>query len=176
MDNLDTSDVLLNRGLNGYYGGGGQRGYNGNFTYDGSVTNANLKANREFTNLGHTSLSQQIADNADRNRDIAETQARDSQFTNIISNNTDQTRFITSELNQLGREINENSRAAANCCCEAKVQAAENQAKTDAGLASILANQACDTRVSDAVANAAQNAKLDALLAENGRGRPGQGN
>ena len=177
MDNLDTSDVLLNRGLNGYYGGGGgQRGYNGNFTYDGSVANANLQANRTIASQGHTALSQQISDNADRNRDISETQARDAQFTNIIANNSDQTRFLTAELNQIGREQAANARAAAECCCAAKLLAVENQAKTDAGLASILANQACDTRVDAAVANAAQNAKLDALLAENGRGRPGQGN
>lgn len=176
MDNLDTSDVLLNRGLNGYYGMGGQRGYNGNFTYDGSVVNSNLKANREFVNLGHNSIGRQISDNADRNRDIAETQARDSQFTSIIGNNTDQTRFITAELNQLGREMAATARDAAKCCCEAKVLATENQAKTDAGLAAILANQACDTRVESAVANANQNAKLDALLSERGGHGGGRGN
>lgn len=175
MDNLDTSDVLLNRGLNGYYGAGA-RGYNGNFTYDGSVVNANLLSNRDFANIGHNSISRQISDNADRNRDIAETQARDSQFAGIISNNTDQTRFITAELNQLGREMAATARDAAKCCCEAKLLAVENQAKTDAGLAAILANQTCDTRVEAAVANANQNAKLDQLLSENGRGRPGQGN
>ena len=51
----------------------------------------------------------------------------------------------------------------------------DNQAKTDTGLATIIANQSADVRVSDAVSNAQQNAKLDAILAENGRGHGGRG-
>jgi len=175
MDNLDTSDVLLNRGLNGYYGMGGQRGYNGNFTYDGSVANAKLDANREILTLGHVGLSQQISDNADRNRDISRTQQSDGHFTGILGKIDDQTRFFTSEINLIVREQAANARAAAECCCETKLLLAENQAKTDAGLASILANQNCDQRVEQAMANAAQNAKLDSILASNGHGG-GRGN
>ena len=173
MDNLDTSDVLLNRGLNGYYGMGGQRGYNGNFTYDGSVVNAKLDANRKFVNLGHESIAQQISDNADRNRDISRTQAADNHFASVLGKLEDQSRFFTSEINLITREQAANARAAAECCCETKLLLVENQAKTDAGLASVLANQNCDQRVEQAMANAAQNAKLDSILASNGHGHGG---
>jgi hypothetical protein len=173
MDNLDTSDVLLNRGLNGYYGGAGRHGYNGNFTYDGSVINSKLEGNRDIITLGHTGISQQISDNADRNRDISRTQQSDGHFTGIIGKIDDQTRFFTTEINLLAREQAANARAVAECCCETKLLLAENQAKTDAGLASILANQDCNQRVEQAMASATQNAKLDSILASNSHGYGG---
>jgi hypothetical protein len=178
MDNLDTSDVLLNRGLNGYYGGYGAGGpaNHGNFSYDGSVINANVASAARIGALSHDAISQQISDNADRNRDISETQQADGHYTGILGKIEDQSRFFTSEINLITREQAANARAAAECCCEAKVLAVQNQAKTDAGLASILANQACDTRVEAAVANANQNAKLDTLLSERGGRGNGGGN
>ena len=76
-------------------------------------------------------------------------------------------------FNTLFREMSANAREAAKCCCDAQLLAVQNQAKTDATLAQVLANQACDTRVADAVASAAQNSKLDILLAERSRGHGG---
>lgn len=82
------------------------------------------------------------------------------------SDSTTNAEFRTSDrLRDIEREMAANAREAAKCCCEAQLLAVQNQGKTDAGLASILANQAADTRVQDAVANAIQNAKLDAILA-----------
>lgn len=169
MENGSIADaVIANRGLNfaspyGYGGGHGGR----EFANDGSNA-VRINANRELSGLSHDSLSQQVSDNADRNRDIAVTQQADAHFTSLTDKINDQTRFFTSEINLITREQAANARESAKCCCEAKVLAVQNQAKTDAGLAQILANQACDVRVADAVANTAQNAKLDLLLSERG--------
>jgi hypothetical protein len=189
---LDTSDVLLNRGLNGGYGFGGHGGsYGREFANDGSNAvrigaSEKLSAqahefNRDSASNSHDSLSQQISDQADRNRDLATAQAANA--ANISARDLDTQIALSlsqqiargednqnNNFNMLAREAAANAREAAKCCCEAKVLAVQNQAKTDAGLAQILANQACDTRVGDAVANAQQNAKLDAILADNGRG------
>lgn len=146
------------------YGGRGHGGYGGQFANDGSNA-VRINANRELASSNHDFLSQQISDNADRNRDIAVTQQADAHFTSLTDKINDQTRFFAQEINLITREQSANAREAAKCCCEAQLLAVQNQAKTDAGLATILANQSADTRVSDAVANAAQNAKLDILLA-----------
>lgn len=174
MENGSIADaVIANRGLNfagGY--GYGSGGYGREFANDGSNA-VRINSNRELNSQGQDFLSQQISDNADRNRDIV-LQSTLFQNNNSTSDKiNDQTRFFASEVNMLAREQAANAREAAKCCCEAKVLAVQNQAKTDAGLAQILANQACDVRVADAVANTAQNAKLDALLADqhhHGRG------
>ena len=184
MEGIQNNDVatlaLLNGGFNGGGYGGygnnnrGDRGYgdrifmerdHGNFQNDGSVINAKMEAHRDTVALSHDHISQQASDNADRNRDIARTQGLDRSFERQSDKITDQTRFFTSELNTLSREQAANARIAADCCCEQKILAIQNQAKTDAGFASVLANQACTTAIADAVANAIQNTKLDQLLA-----------
>mgnify|MGYP003637031167 CR=1 FL=1 len=174
MENGSIADaVIANRGLNfatpygGGYGGGG--GYGREFANDGSNA-VRINAAERASNASHDSLSQQISDNADRNRDIQQLQVSDNHFNGVLDKISDQSRFFTSEINLITREQAANAREAAKCCCEAKVLAVQNQAKTDMGMATIIANQACDVRVSDAVANTAQNAKLDALLAERGHG------
>jgi len=153
-------------GAGGYgYGGYGGGGHGREFANDGSNA-VRINANRELNAQGQDCLSQQISDNADRNRDIQQFSAQTSAFASLTDKINDQTAFFSQEVNMLAREQNANAREAAKCCCDAQLLAVQNQAKTDAGLAQVLANQACDTRVADAVANAAQNAKLDILLAD----------
>lgn len=166
-------------GAGGYgYGGGGRE-----FANDASNA-VRINRNEKLASSQHDAISQQISDNADRNRDITSAAQSNAEFisnrdfqtqvgaliTGQISRNEDATR---AEFNSLNREMAANAREAAKCCCEQKLLAAQNQAKTDAGLATILANQECTTKIADAVANAAQNAKLDIIIAE--RGHHGRG-
>lgn len=134
-----------------------------------------INSNAKLSLQGHDFLSQKIDDNADRNRDTLRTLQTNTSFDRVNDKIADQTDFFSQAVNGIMREQNNNAREAAKCCCEAQLLAVQNQAKTDAGLAQILANQACDTRVADAVSNAQQNAKLDAILADRGRGN-GPGN
>jgi len=102
---IDTSDVILNRGLNGGYG----YGQNGNFGNDGSVTNANVNANRDINSMGfgtaardHESLRDQLRDQDTRN-----------------------------QLNALQVQIAASAAAAAECCCENRVANARLEGKID---------------------------------------------
>ena len=171
MDNLDTSDVLLNRGLNGAYGYGRQ---GREFASDASNA-VRIGASERIASNQHAAISQQISDNADRNRDLLNFGQATTAGTALNDKITDQTRFFSSEINLITRELAEHAREAAKCCCETKLLASQNQAKTDAGLATIVANQECATKVADAIANASQNAKLDVLLNERGRHHGGNG-
>lgn len=188
MDNgsINPSEVatlsLLGGGVGYGYGG---RGYGHEFANDGSNA-VRIQASERSSLASHDSLSKQISDNADRNRDISAVARTDSQF---ISSRDFQTQAQANmsaqiarlqdsnraEFNAISREMAANAREAAKCCCEAQLLAVKNQAKTDAGLAQILANQACDVRVADAVASATQNAKLDSLLADQHHHRRGNG-
>ena len=177
VDNgIQNSDVATLSLLGGGYGGYGLNGGGrANFEFDGSVINAKVESNKEANTVQHHNILSQIDSAADRARDAANRSIADQHFTSLTDKLNDNSRFITSEFNALSREQNENARRAAECCCDAKLLAVSNQAKTDAGLATIIANQAADVRVSDAVANAQQNAKLDAILADAGRGHGGGG-
>lgn len=180
--NLDTADVLLNRGLNGGYGY--MNGAHGReFANDGSNA-VRINSNQKLSTQGHDFLSQQISDNADRNRDTLRTLQSNTQFDRVNDKISDQTDFFNNSIvrvsdssatahNEVIREMNANARTAAECCCEAKVLALQNQAALLAGQAEIKAKLDCAAQVADAVANAMQNAKLDTLLAERGRGNGG---
>ena len=174
VDSGLVGDSILSRAAYGDGGYGFGRGRGGaNFEFDGSVINAKVDSNKEANSNQHQSILSQIDSAADRARDAANRSISDQHFTSLTDKLNDNSRFITSEFNALAREQNENARLAAKCCCEAQLLAVQNQAKTDSGLATIIANQAADTRVADAVSNAQQNAKLDAILADNGRGNGG---
>ena len=174
-NSINPSEVATLSLLGGGGYGYGGRGYqNGQFADD--ATNAvRIQSSDRASMASHVSLSRQISDNADRNRDISRTQQEDGHFNGVIDKIADQSRFFTAELNAIGRERAADARIAAECCCAAKLLAVTNQAKTDAGLATLLANQECATKVADAVANATQNAKLDILLSERSRGHGGNG-
>ena len=172
---INPSDVatlsLLGRGYGGGYGYGGGGGYGGGhgreFANDGSNA-VRINSNRHLNTQGQDFISQQISDNADRNRDTVNLIQTQGSTNRIIDSILSSERVNTASFNTIEREMNTNAREAAKCCCAAQLLAVQNQAKTDAGLAQILANQACDTRVDAATANAAQNAKLDVLLSERG--------
>ena len=186
-NSINPSEVatLSLLGGGGGYGYGG-RGYHGGQFADDASNAVRIKAGNAQSVQSHDAISQQISDNADRNRDITSSAQSNAQFisnrdfqtqvgaliTGQIARNEDAAR---SDFNSLSREVAQNAREAAKCCCESKLLAATNQAKTDAGLATLLANQECATKVADAVANANQNAKLDILLAERSRGHGGNG-
>ena len=179
----EIATLSLLGGGGGYGYGGGRGGYHGQFADDASNA-VRITSSKELSVQGHDSISQQISDNADRNRDITSLNQNNA---NALANRDFQTQIgtlltqqiargednINANFNALTREVAATAREAAKCCCEAKLLAASNQAKTDAGLATLLANQECATKVADAVANATQNAKLDILLSE--RGHRGNG-
>lgn len=170
MENGSIADaVIANRGLNfaGPYGGGygyGGGGYGREFANDGSNA-VRINSNAALNSQGQDFISQKIDDNADRNRDSAQVSSNTASFNRLNDKISDQTRFFTNEINLVSRDLANHARDSAKCCCEAKLLAVTNQAKTDAGMAQILANQSADVRVAEAVANAQQNAKLDTLLA-----------
>ena len=170
-NSINPSEVatLSLLGGGGYGYGVGRGGYGREFANDGSNA-VRINSGQKLNMQGHDFLSQKIDDNADRNRDTLRTLQTNTSFDRVNDKIADQTDFFSQAINNVTREQTANAREAAKCCCEAQILAVQNQAKTDAGLASILANQACDVRVADAVANTAQNAKLDALLAERGHG------
>lgn len=159
---------LLGSGGIGGYGNSYRDGRE--FANDGSNA-VRINSGQKLNMQGHDFLSQKIDDNADRNRDTLRTLQTNTSFDRVNDKISDQTDFFSQAINGVTREQTQNAREAAKCCCEAQILALQNQAKTDAGLAQILANQSCDSRVSDAVANATQNAKLDALLADKARGQ-----
>ena len=180
-----VGDSILSRAA---YGGGGYGyGGSGNLHGDGSAVNANVTANRDIGVLSAITESQR--DNAlsgqlrGHRDEIVAGQTRDSQFindkidnqslefrfANITQQNASMERAAIANQATLVTMMTDNAREAAKCCCEAQLLAVQNQAKTDTGLATLLANQDCANKVADAVANATQNAKLDILLAERGR-------
>ncbi len=175
-NSINPSEVatLSLLGGGGGYGYGG-RGHGGHEFANAGSNAVRINRNEKITELGHDFISQQISDNADRNRDTLTTLQSNTSFDRVNDKISDQTTFFNQAINNVTREQAQNAREAAKCCCESQLLAVQNQAKTDAGLASILANQACDVRVADAVANTAQNAKLDLLLSERGGHGGGRG-
>ena len=172
MENGSIADaVIANRGLNfatPYGGGYGGGGYGREFANDGSNA-VRIEAGGRAVAAGVENLLDQNQFSA-TNDNIVEGHNRITDNINLTS--TRNSDMITSaefrtgdRLRDLEREMNANARTAAECCCEAKVLAVQNQAALLAGQAQILANQACDVRVADAIANTAQNAKLDLILA-----------
>lgn len=175
-DTLGTL-ALLGRGHGGYggyggYGGGGYGGggYGGGHSFANDSSNAiRINSNRHLAHQSHDALSQQISDNGDRNRDITNLMDHNANSNRLVDKINDSNSVNAANFNTLQRELAANAREAAACCCEQKLLSVQNQAKTDAGLAEILANQNCVSKVSDAVANAEQNAKLDIILADRKR-------
>lgn len=153
--------------LLGGNGGGGLFNRGREFADDASNA-VRINSNRHLTTQGQDFLSQQISDNADRNRDLALSIQSGAAFDRVIDKIADSATVTAANFNTVTREMNENARRAAECCCAAKLQAAENQAALLAGQAQILANQACIDKVASAVAHAEQNAKLNQILNDNG--------
>ena len=154
--NLDTSDVLLNRGLNGGYGYG-----HGNFQGDGSAVKEGVRGNRDIQLLESVngsaqsaSLSNQIrAHNSTIQNDIAvgnnfltdriAAQGLDFKFANITDQLASAERLAFANAASVQREMNANQIATitqlhaidlkqTECCCKLEAGQAAIIAKLDA--------------------------------------------
>lgn len=132
---LDTADVLLNRGLNGFgygYGGALPIAANGNFLGDGSATNANTLGNRDLLQteaINRTTSDRFLSNQIDRGNNFL-TDRINQQFINE--------RFSTIERQMLANQ-NDTQRDIANvnlklteCCCKLEAGQAAILAKLDA--------------------------------------------
>lgn len=164
--NLDTSDVLLNRGLNGGYGYGGLN--HGNFAGDGSAVKEGIRGNRdiqllESVNSGAqtSSLANQLrAHNSTIQNDInvgnnfltdrIASQGLDFKFANITAQLASAERLafanqtaLLSEMNanaaSTQREMNANQIATMTQLHAIDVKQTECCCKLEAGQAAILA-------------------------------------
>ena len=152
--NLDTSDVLLNRGLNGGYG-------HGNFIGDGSAVKEGVRGNRDIQLLEgvnassrDASLSNQLrAHNSTIQNDInignnflsdrIAAQGLDFKFANISDQLASAERLAFANAASVQREMNANQMTTitqlhamdlkqAECCCKLEAGQAAIIAKLDA--------------------------------------------
>lgn len=136
---IDSSDVLLNRGLNGFYGYGNQ----GNFLGDGSAVKEAVRGNRdinllEAVNRGTSDqfLSQKITDGNEalastvnmNNRFLSE-QLRERQITDGFAS---MERQLFAFQNDNQRDIANLAKAQAECCCKLEAGQSAILAKLDA--------------------------------------------
>lgn len=151
--NLDTSDVLLNRGLNGGYNYGG----NGNFLGDGSAVKEGVRGNRDIQlidsvngNAQNASLANQLRQHNDTiQRDISvgnnfltdriNAQSIDFKFNNISEKLSSAERLSFANQASLQREMNANQLATMQQLHAIDVKQTECCCKLEAGQASILA-------------------------------------
>lgn len=158
MNGIGNNDVatLSLLGNTGY----GAYANHGNFSYDGSVINANVKGNQEF----FAAATERVIDNqkaaADMNTAIQDQIARTAAEFREADRFSGLTALLFNQFNQIDRRFADQALSAQECCCELK-----------AGQASIIAKLDQQTAIANAVANAEQNIKLNQLLARgNGNG------
>lgn len=149
-------------------GGGGGLFNRGSFADDGSNA-VRINRNSDLNSQSHDFLSQQISDNADRNRDITSDIRLNSSFERMADKTNDQTRFFAQEVNMLAREQTANAREAAKCCCETQ-KLITSEASATRTL--VLEVEARGVRDSLAAANAkiSQLETINALSVGHGRG------
>lgn len=144
MDNLDTSDVLLNRGLNGY----GYGNNLGNFSGDGSAVKEAVRGNRDISLLESVNqgtrdqfVSSQIrqhndniSDRLDNSQNFLSSQIRDQslefRFANITQQHASLERQMIANQQSLIAALHLQDLKQVECCCELK-----------SGQATIIANQ-----------------------------------
>lgn len=140
--NLDTSDVLLNRGLNGSFLGGSQ----GNFLGDGSAVKEAVRGNRDIQLLESVNKgtdAQFLGNQIDRGHSgIVDTIRSGQDFLSAqITEQRNEFRFAAIErqavANQsaLTAQLSTAAVAAAECCCELRAGQAAINAKLDAASA-----------------------------------------
>lgn len=158
--NLDTSDVLLNRGLNGGYGGYGNGAIgsgHGNFPGDGSAVMAAVQGNRDFQildgvngNAREASLANQLrAHNSTIQNDInvgnnfltdrIAAQGLDFKFQGIADQMASAERLAFANAAAVQREMNANQVATITQLHAMDLKQTECCCKLEAGQASILA-------------------------------------
>lgn len=151
---LNTADVLLNRGLNSPYAYGYGFGQKGNFGYDGSVLNANVLANRD---IGLTEvLNRTASDQATRDR------LTDGQ---IDLKNTIQAQSINDRFASVERLLFANQAATDRDITEVRLKLGECCCKLEAGQAAILAKIEADGRHRAEIEN--QNLNMQVQIMQN---------
>lgn len=137
--NLDTSDVLLNRGLNGGYLGHGH----GNFIGDGSAVKEAVRGNRDISlldSVNQGTRDQFLSNEIDRGSDsIMSTMNQNNQFlTDRINSQSVNERFSSIERLLFAQQANNDRDFRAldvkltECCCKLEAGQAAIQAKLDA--------------------------------------------
>ena len=157
-NNLDTSDVLLYRGLSGGYGGYGTRE-----PYDGTVVNNNVNRN-----------AADIATQNSFTREVINEQGTDNKLAALLAT-------INSNANETQRDISDARAEAAKCCCETQKLIVQENGETRAlinanriaELESKVASQAADANQASILAAMNAQTALLATLCE--RQRPGGG-
>jgi hypothetical protein len=159
--NLDTSDVLLNRGLNGGYNGGNIGHGHGNFPGDGSAVKEGVRGNRDIQLLESVNGTAQSASLANQIRqhnstiqndinvgnnfltDRIAAQGLDFKFANISDQLASAERLAFANAAAVQREMNSNQMATiiqlhaidlkqTECCCKLEAGQASIIAKLDA--------------------------------------------
>lgn len=158
---IDSSDVLLNRGLNGSFAGFGAVGFTP-FSGDGSAVNANVRGNRDIALL--EGVNRNAADMG-----ITNTIVRGNEFlTDRINQQFMNERFSSLERllfanhNDAERRLQDIQLKQVECCCELRAAIAAVDTKVD-NLQSLNAKDA-------------EIALLRTQLLFGQNGGPGQGN
>lgn len=176
-----VGDSILSRAA--YGGGYGRGGYNGNFSQDGSVINANVEANRSISltdQINRTTTDAFLSNKIGRGNDSIENQisrGQDSLSAQFQRNHTDShfdnitAQFASLERSNIAakadtdRQLHAMELKQVECCCELR-----------AGQAAINAKLETQGEVAAAVAAARSEARLEALIAAGNRGPGNSGN
>lgn len=174
---LDTSDVLLNRGLNGGYGYGA--GFNhGNFAGDGSSVKEGVRGNRDIQLLESVNGSAQNASLANQIRqhnatiqndinvgnnfltDRIAAQGLDFKFANISDQLASAERLAFANAAAVQREMNANQMATMTQLHAIDVKQTECCCKLEAGQAAIIAKLDAQSLADLRDANARMNTEI----------------
>lgn len=131
MSDISTESLLLARGVGGYgYGGVWGGGYGGYGPFASPESNAvRINRNADFTKLALDRISDQNEETR-RNLGEARVMSNITEGHNRICDRLVDGEFRTNDrLRDLEREMQANAREAAKCCCDLKVQAANDKAE-----------------------------------------------
>lgn len=127
---LDTADVLLNRGLNGGYGGLGVIA-NGNFAGDGSAVKEGVRGNRDISlleSVNRSGMDRSFSAQIDRQGEFLTDRINVAQQNDRFSSLE---RLIYANQNDTQRDLAAISNRQVECCCETKAGLAAIDAKID---------------------------------------------
>lgn len=140
-------------------------GYGTREAFDGTVTNANLTANRQFGAFanevlreGQTQIVDRISESGQNVLNIVQNRALIDQLQGFRD-------YVASSFNSNERRLSDIAMQNAQCCCDIKSSVAEVRAMVD-----------CGQKVQEAKESAKQSALIEQLLAENCRRGNGNGN
>lgn len=161
---INSADVLLNRGLNGNYAGFGAVGFTP-FAGDGSAVNANVRGNRDISlleSVNRTGMDAQLSNTIVRGNEFL-TDRINQQFTADRFNTLE--RLLFNQQTAVQQQLFSIQNKQTECCCETLAGIAQLNAKVD-GLQALNAKDAEITRL-----------QTELLVCRTvGNGGPGQGN